>query len=110
MRSRGPAAQRSPPRLRDGGRDEGRCRRRAVQCGAAPQLEARRLLEALDEVVAVTAFGDRLHVTAREGAALETLVAALRDDGIDVAFAEPIEPGLEDAFTAAIRQEDAHVG
>ena len=78
--------------------------------GAAPQLEARRLLEALDEVVAVTAFGDRLHVTAREGAALETLVAALGDAGIDVAFAEPIEPGLEDAFTKAIRQEAERVG
>ncbi len=74
---------------------------------ASPQREARRVLEALPGVEAVTVFGDRLHVIAREGIEPKTLVAPLRAAGIEVTVAEPIAAGLEDAFTSAIREEAA---
>jgi ABC-2 type transport system ATP-binding protein len=70
--------------------------------GATPRPQARRLLESLPEVLGVTVFGDRLHVTAREGTTSDALVAPLRAAGLNVLFVEPIEAGLEDVFTAAI--------
>jgi ABC-2 type transport system ATP-binding protein len=77
---------------------------------ATPQPQARRELESANEVLGVTVFGDRLHVRAREGTSLNALVAKLRECGIEVASAETIEPGLDDAFTAAIRREEPGVG
>lgn len=78
--------------------------------GVTPQSWAREILQGREDVIAVTVFGDRLHVTAREGASLEALVGALEDAGLDVTFAEDIEAGLEDAFAAAIGEGGESVG
>jgi len=76
---------------------------------ARPQAEARRLLAQRPEVRAVTVFGDRLHVTANPGTEPESLAAALRAEGVEVSLAEATTPGLEDAFTAALREEVGRV-
>lgn len=77
---------------------------------ATPQAEARRVLEKLPDVRFVTVFGDRLHVAAEQTAPREVLVGALERAGVRVAVVEPIEPGLEDVFTQAMREEGALVG
>jgi len=77
---------------------------------ASPQQQARQVLARLGEVHAVTLLGDRLHVAASAGTNRKALLSALRDAGIEVESAEPVEAGLEDAFAAAIAEEVAGVG
>lgn len=72
--------------------------------GASPQEQARRLLADLPGVLSVTVFGDRLHVALREEADVEAVTRELRDGGVQVTFAEPVEPSLEDVFTNAIEE------
>jgi ABC-2 type transport system ATP-binding protein len=68
--------------------------------------EPRRAAAILREEVpgaAIGLFGDRVHVGARDPAsAARGIEKALAGAGIPVSSAEPVEPGLEDVFVAAI--------
>jgi ABC-2 type transport system ATP-binding protein len=78
--------------------------------GASPQEAARRVLADRPDVLSVTVFGDRLHVALREEADIGAVAASLGDEGVEVAFAERIEPSLENVFTNAIEEAEQRDG
>ncbi len=75
-----------------------------------PQRSARGVLKALEYVQSVIVFGDSLHIATWSDVETSALVDALDQAGLKVAQAEQIEPGLEDAFTAALAREEVDLG
>ncbi len=80
---------------------------RVLMLIAHPKGVAREVCRADSDVEDVAAFGDRLHLRVRRGAAttgpdnaLERLTASLRAAGVDVQELGPIPPSLEDTFIA----------
>jgi ABC-2 type transport system ATP-binding protein len=66
-----------------------------------PRAAAARLSRC-DEIIAVEAFGERLHATAKEGVDIAKLKAMMEGDGVGVSDIRIVAPSLEDAFIAAI--------
>ena len=75
-----------------------------------PQRSARNILKTLEFVQSVIVFGDSLHITTRSDVETGALVAALDQAGLEITQAEQIEPGLEDAFAAALAREEVDLG
>ena len=75
---------------------------------AEPIREARIAAAAVPGVARATVFGEWLHVTVAEGAAVTArLDAALREAGCTVHEHHPIEPSLEDVFMDRVAEADA---
>jgi ABC-2 type transport system ATP-binding protein len=71
---------------------------------SAPRRTAALLREKLADA-AVGLFGDRVHVVARDAAAIEPRIRDLvRDAGFELTSLRPIEPSLEDVFVAVLSQ------
>jgi ABC-2 type transport system ATP-binding protein len=69
---------------------------------AAPRRTAALLREKLPEV-GVGLFGDRVHVSTRNGEGVEARVRALvAEAGLSLESVRPIEPSLEDVFVAVL--------
>lgn len=70
--------------------------------------EARAAAAAVAGVVRATVFGEWLHVTVGDGAAVpDRLERALREAGFAVHERRPIEPSLEDVFMDRVAEADA---
>ncbi len=85
----------------------------AVGMPRAPPRPRRRAVELLaddDAVAEIETFGERLHVALRgvppseAEAAASRLAGKLREAGVDLEFARPTAPSLEDVFIHRIRQ------
>lgn len=76
----------------------------AVEC--SQPREARRRLAERPGVLSVEPSGSALHLFLEKGRDIEELVRDLEASGVAPAEARPIEPSLEDAFIALIRQEE----
>jgi len=75
---------------------------------SGPQLGAlSRSLRDLPGIEQVTAFGNRLHVSSRDGAALEKAIASFRREPHRW---QKIEPGLEDAFIGLMQTSEDNFG
>ena len=87
-----------------------------VELIARPKRPAMELLARRGDVIDVQAFGERLHATlagvptAQAEEAARGLAADLRAAGIEVEWARPVAPTLEDIFIARIRAAETGGG
>lgn len=72
---------------------------RILELSAQPQRQAQKIAQADPDVEDVNAFGDRLHLRARDAhAVMNRLPAALAAGGVSVAHIRFVSPSLEDVF------------
>jgi ABC-2 type transport system ATP-binding protein len=79
---------------------------RLLAVSTRQQRAARAALLPLPGVASAATFGDRLHVTLREGADSAILGEALAAAGVEAEPPQPITPGLEDVFTTVLGAAD----
>ncbi len=78
-----------------------------LQVACEPLLEGRQAAQQSEGVRWVEIFGNRLHVAVEKQQVEGSLREDLAQAGVKVASANPIEPGMEDAFFELIRRREA---
>ncbi|HSM37662.1 MAG TPA: ABC transporter ATP-binding protein [Longimicrobiales bacterium] len=80
---------------------------RIVEVRTAHPRQDRDRLRAVDGVAGALLFGERIHVTLREGAFLEEVAGRVAGAGVEVLEARLAEASLEDVFLALVGREVA---